>query len=91
MIERDGESEAESIRSLRELLRSGDEKMRRDAARYLLALLKRREQRGRVPPHLCDSFEMLDHGDLERHLSVLEHASGTGGGSSDGGPKPTAK
>ena len=59
-------------RSSWELLRARDNKIRRDAARYLLALLRRREQRGRDEPSISDSLENLDHGELERLLSLLE-------------------
>jgi hypothetical protein len=90
IAERDDQSEAESIGSLRELLRSKDETMRRDAARYLLALLQRRQRQ------LCGaktgpgSLEKLDDEGLERFLSALDlesepivgAESGSGGGAS---------
>jgi hypothetical protein len=72
IAERDDESEAESIGILRELLRSKEETMRRDAARYLLALLQRRQRQ------LCGaktgpgSPEKFDDEGLERFLKALD-------------------
>src|SRR5262245_43804947 len=72
LAERDDESEAESIRGLRELLRSKDETMRRDAARYLLALLQRRQRQMRSHAPIPDSHENLDDEGLRQFLRALE-------------------
>jgi hypothetical protein len=72
IAERDDQSEAESIGSLRELLRSKDEMMRRDAARYLLALLQRRQRQLCGAKSGAGSTEKFDDDGLQRFLSALD-------------------
>jgi hypothetical protein len=91
LAERDDESEAESIRGLRELLRSKEETMRRDAARYLLALLQRRQRQLRSEAPIPGSIEKFDDESVQRFLSALDLECDPVAGGAESGSAAGAK
>jgi hypothetical protein len=85
LAERNEDAEAESIRTLREMLRAKDPKVQRESARDLLRLIRQREQSacGLGPINSTDG--MYSHEHLEAILRALdsdeESPDSTGGGS----------
>lgn len=75
LTERDEDSEAESIRTLRELLRDKDQKTQREAARDLLAALLRRDKSTRSVKSSNDPVENLSNEELAALILALDPAA----------------
>jgi hypothetical protein len=75
LAERDEDSEAESIRTLRELLRDKDQKTQREAARDLLAALLRRDKSTRSAKLSNDPVENLSNEELAALILALDPAA----------------
>jgi hypothetical protein len=76
LAERDEDAEAESIRTLREMLRVNDAKVQREAARDLLRLMRRHDRRMRAAAaEIEHPLGLKSHAALEKIILALDTES----------------
>jgi hypothetical protein len=72
LAERDDDAVAESIGTLRSMLRNDDDKVRRETARDLLRAIRRHDRRGCVGDQLEDSLDLISNEQLEAIIRALD-------------------
>lgn len=85
LAERDEDAEAESIRTLRDLLRVDDAKVQREAARELLRVIRAANGQRRAAP-IDPTAEAPSHESLEQIIRAFDSESPV----ADGTPGPAA-
>lgn len=83
LSERDDDAEAESIRTLRDMLRVNDAKVQREAARELLRMIRISERRRRAV-QIDHPLGSLTHEALEQIIRAFDPDAETAAGASDG-------